>query len=91
MAEVTNLEPFEVQLAVTTPGRVLAGAVQPDRLRPHGVGEVTFHLPPGDNWTITVNGTAMFFGEGFDGCAGGGTLSMEVSADGHGSIGCRTP
>jgi hypothetical protein len=54
---------------------------------------VIFHVPTtGGPWRITVNGTDMFYREDIDpqGCAGG-TLSMEVSTSGAGSIGCSTP
>jgi hypothetical protein len=93
VAEVTNTEPFEVELAVTTPSGILAGVVQPSRLPPRGTGTVTFYVPSSSrDWTITVNGTDMFYGEDIDlrGCTGG-TLYMEVSAKGGGGIGCRRP
>jgi hypothetical protein len=92
-AQVTNLDPFGVELAVTTPNGNLAGAVAPRLLPAHGIGDVTFYVPITDSaWTITVNGTPMFIATDIDlrGCVGG-THYMEVSADGHGGIGCRMP
>ena len=90
VAQVTNTDHSEVELAVATPSGVLAGAVNPSRLPPRGTREVAFYLPLDGDWTITVNGTVMFDSEGFDGCPGG-TLSMDVSARGGGGISCRTP
>ena len=92
VAQVTNTDPFEVELRVTTPSGELTGAVQPSRLPPRGTSEVTFYLPTSGNWTITVNRTPMFIGEADDvrPCPGG-TRYMEVSATGAGGIGCRTP
>lgn len=88
-ARVTNTEPFEVELAVTTPSGVLAGAVQPRLLPARGTGDVTFYLPTAGDWTITVNGNPMFSGEDIE--FGGdcpAPLQMEVSAGGGGGIGC---
>lgn len=96
LASVTNLEPFEVRLAIRTrrgvvTGAVLAGAVEPSRLAPGVTRAVTFTLPADDSWMLTVNGTEMFFGNKFDRCPGG-TLVMAVSASGAGSgPGCERP
>ena len=52
VAQVTNTDPSEVELAVTTPSGGLAGAVNPSRLPPGGTSEVGFYLPLGGDWTI---------------------------------------
>jgi hypothetical protein len=62
--------------------------VQPTSLQARAVGNVTFYLPPGEDWWITVNGTDMFPGSDvmdYIPCPG---LAMEVNPDGAGSIGC---
>ena len=91
VAQVTNSDPFEVELAVTTPSGVLPGAVQPSRLPARGTDDVTFYLPIAGEWTITVNGTAMFFREDIHPIGGCPTpLQMDVSTGGAGGVGCST-
>ena len=90
VADVTNTEAFPVLLTIETPNGV-QGAVQPASLPARGRGMVTFFLPPGDDWWINVNGSNMFpasdVNDISESCVGG-KLSMEVSANGSGGIGC---
>jgi hypothetical protein len=91
-ARVKNLENFPVELAVkmTTSG-VLLGAVSPASLPANGTAQVTFYLPVSGDWWITVNESDMYgaadIREVGVGC---GQLDMEVSADGHGGLGCAS-
>ena len=89
-ARVKNLEKFPVELAVKTSTGVLAGAVAPASLPANGTAQVTFYLPVGGDWWITVNGSDMFPAAdirqvGSEGCA---RLDMEVTASGGGGLGC---
>jgi hypothetical protein len=91
-AQVKNNATVPVELSVQTPSGMLAGAVQPVSLAPKEIGDVTFHLPMGGEWWISVNGMQMFSSTDVDeyvrqGCR----LGMEVSTDGSGGIGCYTP
>ena len=88
-ARVENTAAVPVELAVTTPTGVLQGAVQPTSLQARAVGNVTFYLPPGEDWWITVNGVEMVPGsDAIDDiqCPG---LFMEVNPNGGGGIVCH--
>jgi hypothetical protein len=87
-ARVTNTERIPVELAVKGPTGVLAGAVQPPSLAAKATADVTFFMPPGAGWSITVNGSDMFFSEDLASYAGCSTFNMEVSTTGAGSLGC---
>ena len=68
---------------------MLPGAVQPTSLQARAVGNVTFYLPPGENWWIAVNGVQMISGSDaveYIQCPG---RFMEVNPDGSGGIGCN--
>ena len=65
--------------------------MQPASLAGHATETITFFVPPGDGWSIMVNGSPAFSAEeinsyGPDGCPG--ELAMEVNADGSSGIGC---
>jgi hypothetical protein len=90
--QVKNNAAVPVELGVASGSTELPGAVQPSMLEPHALAQVTFYLPPGDDWSITTNGMQMFDGPSVDeyvrqGCQ----MGMEVSTDGSGGIGCYTP
>ena len=90
-ARVTNLEKFPVELAVEMPTGVLSGAVVPASLPAGGTAQVTFYLPPRGDWWITVNGSDMYAAADIREMGSGRcTLDMEVSADGHGGLGCAS-
>jgi hypothetical protein len=90
VAQVKNSEIVPVELTIETPAGVIHGAVQPASVAARGSAEVTFFLPPGDDWWIVVSGSPMFPATDVleyakPDC---GSLQMEVSTDGSGSIGC---
>jgi hypothetical protein len=61
VARVTNTDPMPVRLSIETSAGVPAGGVQPGSLPARGTGMVTFFLPAGDDWSIMVDDTPMFF------------------------------
>jgi hypothetical protein len=74
-----------------TTGGVLLGAVSPASLPANGTAQVTFYLPVSGDWWITVNGSDMYGAADIRSMGVGcGQLDMEVSADGHGGLGCAS-
>jgi hypothetical protein len=91
-ARVKNLENVPVELEVKMPtSGVLLGAVEPASLPANGTAMVTFYLPVSGDWWITVNGSDMYAAADIREIGSGRcTLDMEVSADGHGGLGCAS-
>ena len=90
VAQVRNSEAIPVTLTIESSAGVIHGAVQPSSLAAGGSAAITFLLPQGDDWWIMVNGAPMFGASDVNEYAlpGCGSLVMEVSARGGGSIGC---
>ena len=91
-AQVRNNARVPVELGVSTPSGVLPGAVQPTSLGAGAIADITFYIPLGGEWWITVNGMEMFPATDVNQYARQGCrLGMEVSTDGSGGIGCYAP
>jgi hypothetical protein len=90
VAQVTNTGAVAAELAIETPAGVLQRSVDPSSLAAGDSARLTFFVPAGGDWWITVNGIPTFGERDVTNFAQQdcGPLTMEVSVDGRASIGC---
>lgn len=87
--QVANRSARPAALAVTTGQGAIPGAVRPPSVPAGATGDVTFFVPMGGSWTITVNGQDLILNSDLRGRAGLiNDIGIEVDQSGNSGWWC---
>jgi hypothetical protein len=89
VVQMQNTGTIPLVLAIETPRGVIEGSAQPASIGAGASQRVTLFVPPSDDWWLSVGESPMFSASDFlDMLPGCQTISLAVSDDGGGSLGC---